>query len=294
MIAFTLWGLRVRVHPALPVMLALAALAEGIAEVGALMTALVLHELGHVLLARALGVRVAELELMPFGGAARLENAWALRAGQMALVALAGPAASALCMGAALGAVNLNWLMPEAAAPFVRANAGLLLFNMLPALPLDGGRVLCGLLGLRMGQARAARVGVMMGKVLAGLLAALAAAGACLFGRLNLSLVLCAAFVVAAGARERLAAAGGSLLSLVDRQGELADEGALAVKWLAASAEAPIRQAIARFSPRALHRVAVYDQEMRFAGVLEEEQLLRAALEDAERPMGQLLIHAAP
>ncbi len=289
MIRLRLGTLAVRIHPALFVMLVLSALGGAAAETAVLILSLILHELGHAAAARMLKIRVVELELMPFGGAARLENAWALRPGQMALVALAGPLVSAIAMIVPMVLFRAGVMPVGIASTLARVNGYLLFFNLLPVLPLDGGRVLCGLLGRRMGQARAARIGVILGRALAGMMIALAVLGAFLLGKLNLSLVMLAAFLIASGARERLAASGASLLSLIDRQSELAGEGALPVKWLAASTDTELRKTIARFSPRALHRVAVYDEDLRFAGVLEEGELLKAALDDANMVIGKLI-----
>ena len=289
MIKFRLGALTVRVYVVLIVMLGLDILSGGANEAAMLVVALMLHELSHALMARALKIQVVELELMPFGGAMRLENAWGLRPMQMTLVALSGPVMNAVLLIGCVVAIRAGVYWPNLLPPFARANAMLLMFNLLPALPLDGGRVLCGLLGRRLNQARAARIGVIMGRVLAGLILGLAVLGFVELGRVNLSLVACAVFLLVSGGRERIAAVSGSLLSLIDRQNELSDEGALPVRWLAASVDTSLRQTIAQMSPRALHRVAVYDADLKLKGVVEEEQLLGAALDNADVAFGQLL-----
>ncbi len=286
---FSLGGLPVRVHPALPLMLAVGAMLGGGTRIALLVLSLALHEAAHALCARRLKVRVVELELMPFGGAARLENAWAMRPGQLAAVALAGPTLNALLAAAALALGSRGAISPWAAWVLLLDNAALCLFNLLPALPLDGGRLLFGLLSGPLGRERAVRWGVWAGRGLAALMLAGALAGVLFGGRLNLTLCLCAVFILASGGREILAAGSASLISLVERGGELAGEGALPLRWLAAGDDTPLRVLIPRMRPRTLHRVAVYDQNMRLAGVVEEEKLLRAALEDANAPVGKLL-----
>ena len=100
----------------------------------------------HIAAARILHVRVYELELTPAGGAARIENLWRLRPGQAAAVALAGPAVNLMII---LTAAALCWwemMDAETGALLIEQNLIILLFNLLPALPMDGGRVLCGLM----------------------------------------------------------------------------------------------------------------------------------------------------
>lgn len=293
MIRFRLGTFPVRVHPALVAMLALSAIGGNLWDAASLILSLIAHEGSHALMARLMHIRVVEMELMPFGGAARLENAWGIRPGQMALVALAGPCANALVLAGCFLCHRAGWIALPWLSPLVSGNAMLLGFNLLPALPLDGGRILCGLIGRRIGQARAARVGVMLGHGLALALVALMVHRLLATGQLNLTLVMTAAFIVASGPRERMAARGGGLLSLIDRQDELALEGALPVRWLAASADAPLGSTIARFTPRSLHRVAVYDQDLGLSGVLEEGALLRAALKDSSAPLKSLLRETA-
>ncbi len=119
------------------------------------------HELGHALSAHALGIRTQEIVLYPFGGAARMELRW-VSAYEDVLVSLGGPGASLLLGGvcAAIGAVTGlegAWLVGV-------LNIGLGLFNLIPAFPLDGGRVLRAVLvtlwGPRLGTIAALGAGV--------------------------------------------------------------------------------------------------------------------------------------
>jgi hypothetical protein len=123
----------------------------------------------------------------------------------MAVVALAGPFANfllAMC-GAALG-----WWgaleFPEAAR-MVRVNAILMLFNLLPALPLDGGRVLCAVAGRWLGRRRALFLSVALAHALAAFLVAIAVIGFFETGMVNLSFFIMSVFLVAASLSERSA-----------------------------------------------------------------------------------------
>lgn len=141
----------------------LGAVAVGILSVG-LFTSVVLHELGHALAARRYGIGTAHITLYPFGGVAAIER-MPEEPDQEMVIALAGPAVNFVL--AALG--GWVWLGTEhgLVLGFVITNIGMGLFNLLPAFPMDGGRVLRALLARRMGWMPASRLAVKIGRVFA-------------------------------------------------------------------------------------------------------------------------------
>jgi Zn-dependent protease len=163
--------------------------AYGVVLMLGLFVCVTLHELGHSLVARWRGIAVRDITLLPIGGIARME----LRPGQVwpvseLLIALAGPAVNVLL---ALALFPLVWWVSGASddgAPALLRELGhvspagfvsslwignLLLagFNLLPIFPMDGGRVLRALLALRWAHDRATRLAVVVGQVLALILA---------------------------------------------------------------------------------------------------------------------------
>lgn len=141
----------------------------------ALFACILLHEFGHILMARHFGVRTPDVILLPIGGVARLERI-PEEPRQELLIALAGPAVTAvlalifyLLLRLTGGNAEVDQLNPL--APFLNqllvTNVWLLLFNMIPAFPMDGGRVLRALLSSRMGLVRGTRVAASLGQVLA-------------------------------------------------------------------------------------------------------------------------------
>ena len=268
-------GINIRIHPMAPVMAALALwMGEG-ERLLAVSASLLLHELGHLLAARAAGVEVSELELMPLGGAIRLRGAWEMRPFQLCAVAAAGPAVNLLLACAATVAAKPLW---------INANLALLLFNLLPALPLDGGRVLCALLSQRMRLGRAVRVGVLCGY--AATVALLAAFIAGLFrGRVNLTLLIAAAYLPLSGPREQALAEGAGISSLAARRREMEREGALPVRLLAVPVKATALEAAARLTPRHLHIICACDGDMNIVSTFTEGDLLRLALSSGDQPL---------
>src|SRR5688500_15314057 len=141
----------------------------------ALFGCILLHEFGHITMARRFGVRTPDVILLPIGGVARLERIPA-EPKQELLIALAGPAVTAAIAGVLHAIIRLTGdaaglgdLSPT--RPFLsllmNVNVYLLLFNLIPAFPMDGGRVLRALLASRMGMVRGTRVAAMLGQSLA-------------------------------------------------------------------------------------------------------------------------------
>jgi len=152
---------------------------SGVVFILALFTCVLLHEFGHALTARRFGIRTRDITLLPIGGMARLER-MPEDPRQELIVALAGPTVSLF-----IAATLFVWLRVTAAwEPLDRlsltggsfferlmmVNVFLAAFNMVPAFPMDGGRVLRSLLAMRMDYTRATHWAANLGQGLALLL----------------------------------------------------------------------------------------------------------------------------
>ncbi len=250
-------------------------------------SSILLHELMHIAAARLLHVRVTELELMPMGGAARLENLWRLRPSQVAMVALAGPVMNLLLM--ILSGALCQWrMLPDKwAAMMIEQNAMIFAFNLLPALPMDGGRILCGLLSCRMSLSGAAKVGRRVGQGLAALLLGLSAYGL-IHGQLNITLPAAAVFLLMSARHEQRQAECSALESLTGRFDELNAEKVLPMRWLAVHTSATVRETVVRLRPRYMHMIAVYDDALNLLKVVAESELLSQLLKNSETMIGNV------
>jgi Zn-dependent protease/CBS domain-containing protein len=152
--------------------------AEAMLEVGfvlSLFGCVVLHELGHALMARRFGVTTSDITLLPIGGVARLQRI-PERPSEELLVAIAGPlvnvaiAGILYLLGVRLGVVITDervLLKGGFPARLMLVNVFLVLFNLLPAFPMDGGRMLRALLAMFMEYGRATRIAANIGQVMA-------------------------------------------------------------------------------------------------------------------------------
>ena len=267
-------GIPVRISPLLPLLLLIGMVLGLGAELGIALSSLILHECAHAYCARALGVSVQEIELMPLGGAARMRDIGSLRTAQVVRIALSGPLVNLLIIMMASACAYLGMLGVYTATLWMRANIAMLLFNMLPALPLDGGRVGCAWLGHWLGARRALRIFVISGVALGIVMLGGAAAMLMLYGQMNVTMLCAGGFLIASARREQQLGEGATLVSLLDKQAALVDEGALPIRFLAAQASLSPARLLTLFRPRMLHRIAVYGEQMEFLGILEERALL--------------------
>ncbi|HEX5634930.1 MAG TPA: site-2 protease family protein, partial [Gemmatimonadales bacterium] len=164
----TLFGIRIEVHVTFVLLVGGLALLQSatvpiwltVSAMLLMFTCVLLHELGHALAARRYGIQTREIILLPIGGVARLER-MPEKPVQEVVVALAGPGVNvilATLFGAALAAQGLSpeqalaqgwsgeWAVSKSLTGLLEflfvINIAMLLFNMIPAFPMDGGRVL--------------------------------------------------------------------------------------------------------------------------------------------------------
>jgi len=141
-----------------------------------LFVCVVLHELGHALTAKLFGIQTKDITLLPVGGLARMEK-MPEDPKEEFLVAAAGPAVNLVIGGAILvsllvaGSFTLPLDVATLSMSFwvrlMTTNFALVAFNLIPAFPMDGGRVLRSILSTKMERVRATRIAANVGKILA-------------------------------------------------------------------------------------------------------------------------------
>jgi len=139
----------------------------GVVLLLAVFASVLLHELGHALVARRFGIRTRRIVLLPIGGVAQLEGEPSSPRAEL-LIAAAGPMVN---FALAIVGGSLLWItglpLGGLLGSWVIANVSLGLFNLLPAFPMDGGRILRAALATRMGAYKATNLAVYLGKTAA-------------------------------------------------------------------------------------------------------------------------------
>ncbi len=186
-----IFGIDVLVHWSFPILIVyvvFSALTSGatltlalvqVALVLCVFVCIVMHEYGHALTARQFGIRTREITLLPFGGLAQLEKMpdkpW-----QELLVAVAGPAVNVVIAAVLAGVLfatagikgvtDIKWIaegVPGFLAQLMAVNIFLILFNAIPAFPMDGGRVLRSVLAMFIDHVQATKIAATIGRVVA-------------------------------------------------------------------------------------------------------------------------------
>jgi len=272
---------------------------EGVLFIVLLFLCVLLHEFGHVFAARRYGVQTPDITLLPIGGVARLERI-PERPSQELVVALAGPAVNVvialvlfLILGsvatpedvAALGQEGLARVEDPRVSLLARlasVNVFLVLFNLIPAFPMDGGRVLRAVLAMRMPYARATGIAASIGQGVAFVLGFIG-----LFG--NPLLVFVAIFVYLAAASESQAAQMRQV-----GQGLLVTD-AMITQFESLSPASRVEDAVQCLIRTTQHEFPVVDGGGRLRGVLTRTDMIRA-LKDrgAETPVLEVMHAEVP
>jgi Zn-dependent protease len=292
-------GIDVALHGSFPPFLLLLALIDGLGggwrqaaitvlSLLVLFALVLLHELGHSLVAQRLGVNIRSITLMPLGGIA-LMDALPRRPRDEMLIALAGPAVNLalaapvlLAFALAAGPLDPDLLLGDSLpARFLHANLALALFNLVPAFPLDGGRVLRAGFALRLPYLRATERAVLIGRLLAGLMILLPL----LLGLQYLLLGLIGVFLFVAGGRELRGVRADDFLR--HRQaGEFLDPA----PWLPATRDTAAGELQAALAGREGPAWVVVDLEGGRYGLLSRRALQSASLVVSPRlPLAQLV-----
>lgn len=245
---------------------------EGVAFIVAVFVCVVLHEFGHIAAARYFGIATPDITLLPIGGVARLER-MPEEPGQELVIAIAGPlvnvviaAVILLALGASVGMEQMAGLEDPRMSFLTRlagVNIFLVLFNLIPAFPMDGGRVLRAVLATRLTWSRATQIAATIGQGLAFV-----------FGFLGLLynplLIFIAIFVYLAAASEAQNA------QIREISGSVLVSDVMVTEFAKLERSASIDEAIELLLATTQREFPVVDSTGRFEGLLTRDDMIRA------------------
>ncbi|MEK8131359.1 M50 family metallopeptidase [Paenibacillus filicis] len=287
------FGISFRLHPLFTLLLLLSLLTGYAVEILTLFGIVLTHELGHVAAARSLGWRVREVQLLPFGGVAVMEEAPGTTAAHELAVALAGPLQNVWMMAVAYALTGLGVLPPLWGEYFIQANAIIAVFNLLPVLPLDGGKVMSALFGLWLPYQRTLQLASGVSLVFS--LAIVAAAGLHAFagkGGIQLNWLLIGLFLLASNWYERRGVPYRFLRFLLGREGKFdsrISRGTLAGP-IVVQGQRKAGEIVRLFMRDRYHLVVVVDEQLRIRHIIPEQQMLDCYFDETkrERPVAEL------
>ncbi|PWI58820.1 M50 family metallopeptidase [Sulfoacidibacillus thermotolerans] len=291
-----IWGIKFKVNLLFLAVIAIAVYGHYFTQIALLFTIVLLHEIAHVVAARVYGYRVESIELLPFGGVAKLassELGW--NAKHETLIAICGPLMNLLLSLLAECLYLLHLISANDATNFVSMNMTIAIFNLLPALPLDGGRIARAALAVHYGYEWSTRLVTRLAYYLSAALMILGLLSLWLgyadLGLLALGVfLLFSAFTLSKQSRY-------DTLRFLDSKRKMKKRAAEPLRALVVDPEMAIGDVAVQFAPGTYHVVYIRDERLYddrrgvFAKTLNEEQILSAIFERGlwREPIFQLL-----
>ncbi|HYZ86243.1 MAG TPA: site-2 protease family protein [Bryobacteraceae bacterium] len=262
---------------------------RGLLFIIGLFVCVLLHELGHVTAARRFGIQTPDITLLPIGGVARMQR-MPDKPTQEIIVALAGPAVNIIIAGVIVlstgtpldfsnvGPREENSMLSQLAT----VNVFLAVFNLIPAFPMDGGRVLRALLALKFPYAKATRVAAGLGQGFAFLFGFMG-----LFG--NPMLIFIALFLYL-GASQEAAVAG-----LKDMSSWLSVSDATVTDFTSLTVEATAADAAKALLRTSQHEFPVVDSTGRVLGIVTRDEIINAlSTRGPDTPIAEMMRRGVP
>ena len=254
-----------------------------------LFVCVLLHEFGHAIAAKAYGIKTPDITLLPIGGVARLER-MPDKPSQELVVALAGPAVNVVIAFALFLVVGFRGVAdpgtvqaPNMLRQLMQINVVLVVFNLIPAFPMDGGRVLRALLATRLNYARATQIAATVGQ-----------GCAFVFGFWGLTkghpmLIFIALFVYIGASQEA------AMAQMKDVSRGLPVSSAMVRDFRSLSEHAPLEEAVNALIATSQHDFPVVDERGDVAGVLLRNDLIAALRKhDPQITVGDVMRRGVP
>jgi stage IV sporulation protein FB len=262
----------------LVVMVAAAFLLGNGAEIATIFLIIFIHETSHVLTARALNLKVREIELLPFGGAVRIESIFELNPKNEILIAAAGPLSNIFLVICSIVAEEYGLIESGSFDFFNKANLMLMGFNLLPALPLDGGRMLRAILSRSIGMKKATQV-TAGGGVILSLFLVVTGVYAIPDAGVNPTIFIAAAFLAYSALKEKRVATYIFLRDITYKKDTLIKEGSMLIREMAVMYDQSIKNVMKKFTPHRYHYVQVVDEQLRVKGWVSESQIIKGLID---------------
>lgn len=270
----TFLGIPLLVNPLFLLLLIICSAVGLLYETLVLFAVVLWHETAHVLVAKRHRLDVMEIELLPFGGVAKIEALLQMNPSLEVSVAIAGPLSNLVLIGIVF-VLSQYYPLPEHWLLFIyRVNVVMVLFNCLPALPLDGGRVLRSFFVRHMGFQVATEKAAKWGQYQACLLGAFGGYGIYLGYTGSIVFIFMSIFLFSSARKEQANASYIFMRYLTRKKQEVRLQRVFAARQLVATAESALAEVFRQFSPPAYHVVYVLDLDGNIAGIIGELELI--------------------
>jgi stage IV sporulation protein FB len=232
-----------------------------------------LHELAHIIVAAGMGFKVVKLELLPFGGVVQFDEPFFRTRRAEIIIALAGPVHNFIFAGLSFYLLHKG-IIPVSFGKFIfEINLAMGLFNLLPAIPLDGGRVFRAILSESIGIVRATEIAVNLGRIL-GLVILVSGVFFVITGKGNILLPSLGGFLIFAATREPEKALYLHMRDSLRKKERLIDRGLSHANIIISYKETAMVKIARKFRPGKISIVAVVDDKLDIIGFITETSVL--------------------
>lgn len=267
-------GVQLLISPWFLVLLLLFSFSGMFVKVVGVFASVLWHESAHAMVARLLGYTVREVELLPFGGVARIDRLGEADSQNDLFIALVGPISSFVM--AAMIAILSHYIQEWDWRFYFQTNLMLGWFNLIPALPLDGGRILRAWLSQLCGYRKATTATVYVGWFLSSCFVVLSVLQLYYRSDINLTLLAAAVFIAFASRKELSQVGFRAMRILSQKKVDLMRRGVMATAHFTAVDDCQVKDVIALFQPEQYHMVLVVDRAFRLRGSLTETEVWEA------------------
>ncbi|HWR05669.1 M50 family metallopeptidase [Sporomusa sp.] len=260
-------------------LIALFSVAGLISKILLVFSAVLWHELAHMLMAGGLGYKVKQVEFLPFGAMARVERLADAGAASEIMIAAAGPMASLVLAALCYAQLNEANSWQDVLRFYGEVNLTLALFNLLPALPLDGGRILRAILSRRRDYREATAIVVTLSHLIGCLLVILAGMGYWFHDTINLTMLIAAGFLLLTARAENNLAGFRNMRILAGKKAELSSRGVMPTSHITAMESTSISEVIRLLGPEQYYVIHIVDRDFHLSGSLTETEVWERLLE---------------
>ena len=242
----------------------------------------IIHELAHIFTALYLKVKLDKIEILPFGVTMRIHSHYIKTPNDEIIIAIAGPISN-IAMGLiALGLKNYGIIDDEMASFLIMANIGIALINIIPALPLDGGRVMKAALTLRWGYVKSFNFTMIITKISIVLIIIIGIA-VLIYTKFNFSMLLIGAFLVANAISEQRGNKMIMIREILYSRQKLVHCGTERAGVIAIMHNQPARRALKMLNYNKYYIINIIDDNMKIIGSITETQLIEGLIEKGIR-----------
>jgi len=246
--------------------------------IGALM-ALIIHEMGHLICGHVLGLLIEKVELLPFGGKMTLRNLEQASIESELATILSGPMANFVFYFFLLFLIGQDIVATDIAHILVKYQLTLGLFNMIPALPLDGGRVFMLWLRNHINYINAARIASKMGMILSGVLWFIVILGI-FYKKYYINVIIISVFLFLESYKEYREAPLLFIKELIKKKKNLKDKGYMTIEPVVSMETTPVKNIFYLFSPKKYHVVYVLNENANIIRCFTETEIFNKIVEE--------------